>query len=189
MKINRELIGKIRNFVEEECKKPTSKYGYEIFERHFIPVVKYAKILTNKFNADAEVVEISAWLHDIGSIIYGNENHHITGIEIAGNKLNQLNYPRQKIEEVKQCIFSHRGSKNIRKQSLESWILADADTISCFDNLEGLFNAAFIYEKLSQKEARKSVREKLKRKYVKLTCDYSREIVKPKFEAVMLLLK
>ncbi len=27
----------VKNFVEEECKKPTSKYGYEPLVFHFIP--------------------------------------------------------------------------------------------------------------------------------------------------------
>ena len=64
-------VKKIRAFVEYECKKPTSKYGYDPYLYHFVPVVKYSKLLARKFNANAEIVEIAAWLHDIGSIIYG----------------------------------------------------------------------------------------------------------------------
>ncbi|GHV26801.1 hypothetical protein FACS1894176_07970 [Bacteroidia bacterium] len=42
------LIDQIRNYIEEECKKPTSKYGYEPFTEHFIPMVAYAKELADK---------------------------------------------------------------------------------------------------------------------------------------------
>jgi HD superfamily phosphodiesterase len=63
------IIEKIRDFVEEECKKPSSKYGYEPFPCHFVPVVIHAKQLADKLGGDEEVIEIAAWLHDIGSIM------------------------------------------------------------------------------------------------------------------------
>jgi hypothetical protein len=43
------IVENIRNFVEDECKKPTSKYGYEPFYGHFEPVVKYALELSDEF--------------------------------------------------------------------------------------------------------------------------------------------
>jgi hypothetical protein len=38
----------MRKFVEEECKKPTSKYGFEPYGAHFVPVHNYAKSLAEK---------------------------------------------------------------------------------------------------------------------------------------------
>ncbi|MCK4919385.1 MAG: hypothetical protein KAS01_03275, partial [Candidatus Pacebacteria bacterium] len=72
------IVEQVRQFVEDECKKPTSKYGSEPYLFHFVPVHKYAKVLAEKLGVDSEIVELSAWLHDIGSIIDGRENHHIT---------------------------------------------------------------------------------------------------------------
>jgi len=184
---NEEIIDIIRNFVEQECKKPSSKYGYEPYESHFVPVVKYAKILAEKYNADLEIVEISAWLHDIGSIIYGREDHHLTGAEIAEKKLRELNYPEEKIQKVKHCIISHRGSKEISRESKEAQIIADADSMSNFDNLPGIFKAAFVYENLHQLEAKSSVKQKLNNCYNKIS-ENSKDIIKPKYEAAMLLL-
>ncbi|MDP2946681.1 MAG: hypothetical protein Q8N88_01065 [Nanoarchaeota archaeon] len=54
------VIGKIKKFVEDECKKPTAKYDFEIIECHFVPVVKYSLMLAEKLNADKEILEISA---------------------------------------------------------------------------------------------------------------------------------
>jgi len=181
------IIEKVRSFVEEECKKPTSKYGYEPYLAHFVPVVKYAKILGKNLNGDLEVIEISAWLHDIGSILYGRENHHITSCEIAEKKLKEFGYPTEKIEKVKHCILAHRGSQNISRQTIEAQIIADADGMSHFDNIGGPMKAAFVYEGLSQLEANKTVREKLIRSYNKLS-PFAKEIIKPKYDAVMLLL-
>ena len=184
-----DIVREIKNFVEEESKKPTSKYGHEPFNFHFAQVVKYAEELASELGGDKEIISISAWLHDIGSIIEGRENHHIIGAKIAEAKLRELNYPKEKIELVKKCIQNHRGSQENNRGSIEEQIIAEADTMSNFDNLAGIFKAAFVYEGLEQGEAQKSVREKLKRKWNKLHFEKSKEIIKPKYEAVMLLLK
>lgn len=182
------LIDQIRNYIEEECKKPTSKYGYEPFTEHFIPMVAYAKELADKLWGDKEVIEIAGRLHDLGSIIYGREDHHITSTQLAEKKLIELNYPPEKRELVKKCILHHRGSKDFPRESIEEKIIAEADVLSNFDNLAGIFKAAFIYENMTQEQARIAVVEKLERKRNQLQLEESKQLIKPKYEAVMLLL-
>ncbi|MFH0792377.1 MAG: HD domain-containing protein [bacterium] len=184
-----DIIQEIRNFVENECKKPTSKYGYEPFPFHFIPMVDYAERLANELGGDKELILVAAWLHDIGSIIHGREDHHVTGAKIAEEKLKEFQYPIEKIELVKKCILNHRGSQKSNTESIEEQIIVEADAMSAFDNISGIFKAAFVYENKTQDEARKSVREKLENKWNQLRFDDSRRIIKPKFEAAMLLLK
>jgi uncharacterized protein len=183
------IVNEIKKFVKSECKKPSSKYGYEPFSFHFKPMAEYAEKLTDQLGGDKEIVLIAAWLHDIGSIIYGREDHHITGAKIAEEKLKELGYSDEKIELVKQCILNHRGSKHNERKSLEEKIIAEADVMSNFDNIAGIFKAAFVYENKTQGEARDSVRRKLERKWRQLHFENSKKIVKPKFEAAMLLLK
>ncbi len=183
------IVKEIKNFVENECKKPSSKYGYEPFPFHFLPVVSYAEKLTNELGGDKKVVILAAWLHDIGSIVHGREDHHITGAKIAEEKLTEFGYSAKKIELIKKCILNHRGSEQNGRESIEEQIIAEADVISSFDNVAGLFKAAFIYEGLTQGEAKISVREKLERKYNQLHFEKSKKIIKPKYEAAMLLLK
>ena len=132
---------------------------------------------------------IAAWLHDIGSIIYGREDHHLTGAKIAEEKLNELGYALEKIEHVKKCILNHRGSQYNFCESIEEKIVVDADALSNFENLSGIFKAAFVYENLNQDEAKDAVRNKLDNKWKQLYFDTSKEIIRPKYEAVMLLLK
>lgn len=183
-----DIVEKIRNFVEEECKKP-NKNDYEPFLFHFTPVVNYAENLADELRGDKEVILIASWLHDIGSIIYGREDHHITGAQIAEEKLKELKYPVEKIELIKKCILNHRGSQKTERNSIEEQIVAEADTMSAFNNISGIFKAAFIYDNMNQKEAKDSTREKLERKYKQLHFENSKRIIKPKFEAAMLLLK
>lgn len=182
-------IDQIKTFVEEECQKPTSKYGYEPFPFHFVPVVKYALALADEMGGDKEIIELAAWLHDIGSIIYGREDHHVTGAKVAEEKLTDLGYPPEKIALVKKCILNHRGSQKTKGASIEEQIVADADIMSNFDNLPGIFKAAFVYENLNQGEAKESVRKKLENKWRQLNFEKSKQIIRPKYEAAMLLLK
>ena len=184
-----EIVEEIRKFVEEECKKPTSKYGYEPFEFHFVPMVAYAEALADDLGADKEIVSIAGWLHDIGSIVESREDHHISGARIAEEKLQDLGYPAEKIELVKKCILNHRGSMSNKRESLEEKIIVEADVMSNFDNLAGIFKAALVYEYMTQQEAKVAVRKKLQNKYNQLSFDKSKELIKPKYEAAMLLLK
>ena len=183
-----DIVFEIKTFVEEECKKPTSKYGYEPFHEHFVPVVNHALQLAKNFNVDSELIEISARLHDIWSIIHGRENHHITWALIAGEKLSELGYPTEKIELVKKCIFNHRWSIGHERGSIEEKILAEVDVMANFDNISWIFKAAFVYEKLDQKEAKQSAKKKLQNKWNQLEFSESKIIIQPKYEAAMLLL-
>ena len=186
--MKRDIVEEIRKFVEDECKKPTSKYGYLPYKEHFIPMHNYSVKLAKKLNVDLEIVELSAWLHDISSIIDGRENNHLTGAEIAEKKLRKLGYPLEKIKKVKKCILNHRGSKDHHRESIEEQIIAEADAINAFDRIDGLFEAAFVWEKLDRYEAKKSIINKLNNKWNQISLPESKEIVKPKYEAVMLLL-
>jgi len=183
-----DIIEKVRSYVEEESKKPTSKYGYEPYRCHFVPMVKYAQQLSDELGGDKEIITIAAWLHDIGSIVEGRKNHHETGAELAEKKLRKLNYPTEKIERVKNCILNHRGSREDNRDTIEEKIIAEADALSNFDNIGGIFMAAFVYEGLGQDEARVSVKKKYENKYKKLHFEQSRKMIKPKYDAAMLLL-
>lgn len=185
--VNNELIEKVRVFVEGECRKPTANYGHDAYRFHFVPVVNYARILAEKIGADLDVVLLSAWLHDIGSIVYGRKDHHVTSCEIVDEKLKEFNCGDEVIEKVKHCIFAHRGSKNIVRMSVEANILADADSMSHFDDIGGLFRAAYVTEEMSHDDARSSVKNKLVNSFAKLSED-AKKVIESKFEAAMLLL-
>jgi len=183
------IIEEVRNFVENECKKPTSKYGYEPFPHHFVPTVKYAEKLAERIPCDKEIVIIAAWLHDIGSIMRGRNDHHVTGAKIAEEKLKELGYPEDRIKQVVKCIFNHRGSIGKDTESVEEQILIEADTMSAFDNISGIFKAAFIYEDLNQGEAKEAARAKLQNKWNQLKSNHSKEIIRERYEAAMIILR
>ena len=183
-----DIVQEIKKFVENECKKDSNKYSYGPFPFHFVPTVKYAEKLARELGGDREVILIASWLHDIGSIVDDRGEHHITGAKIAEEKLKELKYPTKKIELVKKCILNHRGSRQDKRETIEEQIVVEADAMSNFDDIAGIFQVAFI-ENLDRGEAKDSVREKLERKWNQLHFENSKKIIKPKYEAAMLLLE
>ena len=187
--MNKKIVEQIRKFVEDECKKPGANYGMTAYNHHFISMHNYSKELAEKLHADVELVEVAAWLHDIGSIMRGRKDHHITGSRIAENKLKELNYPQDKIELIKRCILNHRGSteeKNNRK-SVEEKIITEADCLCTFDDLAKHFWVVYSAEKKSLEEGKKSVKQKMMNKWNQLSPE-GKKLIKPKYEAIMLLL-
>ncbi|MFA5086636.1 MAG: metal-dependent phosphohydrolase, partial [Candidatus Paceibacterota bacterium] len=104
-------------------------------------------------------------------------------------KLEELGYPKEKIDLVKKCILNHRGSQENNPETIEEKIVSDADALSNFDNVAGIFKAAFVYEGLDQQEAKEATRKKLENKYNQLHFNNSKNIIRPKYEAAMILLK
>ena len=98
-------------------------------------MVQEALVLAGKYNADTEIVELAAMLHDVALIAkYGTrKEHHITGAEMAETILLKHNYPQDKTDKVNKCVFNHRSSKN--GTDIEDICVADADILSHFDNV------------------------------------------------------
>lgn len=91
---NEEIINEIRKIVENACKKETNYFGYGIWTHHITSVVKWAKTLARKSNADEEIVEIAALLHDYASIVNINNysGHHTCGAELAEEIKNMVTH-------------------------------------------------------------------------------------------------
>ena len=120
------MIEEIKQIIEKECDDFDYRY-------HVLPVVEYAEKLAEICDVNKEVVELSAWLHDIGRIKFGARNHELTGAEEAERILRQFGYPDEIIEQVKHCILAHRGRGSIRPQTMEAKVVATADALAHFD--------------------------------------------------------
>ena len=183
------MIQEIANIVEDACKKETNYFGYGIWKYHIVNVVKYAKLMAKKLNADFEIVEIASLLHDYASIINYDfyEDHHIHSANEAEKLLKQFDYPQEKIELVRNCIISHRGTKTKSKESKEAIYVADADGMSHFDSIGSMFYLAFFSHKMNIDEANNWLLQKLERSYRKLSPE-AKEIIADRYHACMLIL-
>jgi len=184
----KEIVKKVEKLVEEECKKPTNVFGYSFWTEHIIPMVRCARILGNRLGADKEIVELAALLHDIGVIKGDSKNHHISGMKEAEKILKKFNYPPEKIEEIKHCIYAHRSSKSIKRKTMEAKCIASADAMAHFDKTPQLFESAFIRFKMNPEEGKKWLLAKLERDWKKLIPE-ARKLVKEKYKAIKLILK
>ena len=180
------IIDKIKEGLLVRCKAHEEKVGYDFWNEHIKFVVKNALDLANEFGADKEIVELGALLHDIAqpSGIGPREEHHIYGTQIAEELLTKYNYPKDKIERVKQCVLNHRGMTNFPRNTIEEECIADADVIAHFDCLPSLFNLAFKELNLSIPEGTEFVKKKLQRDYGKLS-KKTKVILKDRYENIM----
>jgi uncharacterized protein len=174
------MLNKVRDLVKSEAEEADWKY-------HIVPVVKYAKKLAKILNANEEVVELAALLHDIGRLRFGGENHDVTGIPEAEKILAEHNAPQEVIDEVKHCIESHRGSKDIPPKTTIARIIANADAMAHFDILPVFFY--WRSKKQTFDEAFKWVDDKIDRDWnKKLTLPEARKMMDDKYKAIKLVL-
>ena len=142
--------------------------------------------MSKLFNANPEIVEIAALLHDYASVkdeaLY--EDHHITGPIEAEKILKQLGYPSGKIEKVKHCIATHRGSVQNEKRSAEAECLANADAKTHIEQVPSLFYLVFVEKGMGIDEGTKWILEKLKRSWDKLSPQVQ-DMMKQKYIAVV----
>ena len=182
------LIKDIEKLVEAACKESTNHFGFEAWTHHILPVVRNAKIMAKRVGADEEIVEISALLHDYAGIkdYTLEEDHHIHGAKLAEQILKEYNYPVKRIEQVKHCILSHRGSKINLRLSKEAQCIADADSMAHFYAITSLICLAFSNHKMNVDEVNKWLMQKLERSWNKSSLE-ARELINDRYEAIKLI--
>ncbi len=132
-------INSIKEFVRENLD--------ELNYMHTKKVVKIALALAEKEGANKEIVEIAAWLHDIGKSDKDSTaiNHHSLGVKIAEDLLKKKGTNPEQIKEICYIIETHMGppckfwSSELKKvgrtfdfprpDTKESKIIYDADMI------------------------------------------------------------
>ena len=177
------VIEKIKTIILKLCKKNTW------WKWHIESVVKYSKILAKEMNVDEEIIEISAWLHDIQKIKGIRELHHVNGASEAEEILKKFGCHQNKIEQVKHCILTHSSDKKYTPESKEAIILHNADALSHFDNFMAFAHWVYGLDSLSIEEGREALIEKYEKNWNKLTLLEARKIAKPKYDAIKMVLK
>ncbi|MCI9040123.1 MAG: HD domain-containing protein [Clostridia bacterium] len=105
-----EVIEKVKQELLIRCEKSKQKDGYDFWNEHIKYVVQNAVKLAKEYGE--------------------REQHHIFGAEIAEQLLTELEYPKERIEQVKNCVLNHRGSKDKPRNTIEEQCVADADVIA-----------------------------------------------------------
>jgi uncharacterized protein len=187
--MNSELIQRIFTIVEDACKAETNTFGYEIWSHHILPMIPIAQELARKVNADEEIVTLAVLLHDYSGIKNKEfeKDHHIWGAKEAEIILSNENIEEEKIEKVKRCILSHRGSVIIEKSTEEERCVADANAIVHIDQLGSLFYLVYGERGMDVDDGKQWIKDKLTRDWEKMS-ENGRKMVQQKYDCIMELL-
>lgn len=122
---NKTIIQKTIKFVTQLLEKNSD--GHDIF--HIKRVVNNAQLLAKKEGGNIFLIEMSAWLHDVGDYkLHNGEEKHA---EIIPAFLQSMFIDNQMIEEILTIIssVSFKGGFNEFPLSLEAKIVQDADRL------------------------------------------------------------
>lgn len=185
------IIEEIYNEIEKRCKMETNVYGYGAWDHHIKLVYEIARKNYKLYDADLNIVSLSALLHDIASVTNKEftEDHHIIGAKIADELLSKYdNINKEQIEHIKKCILNHRGSRLTKKTTPEEICLADSDALAHFYSIPSLLKMAYVEKGLDIDNGAIFVLEKLGRSYNKLS-SIGKSIIKDKYEHAKSILK
>jgi len=180
---------KIKREISEIVYKASLKnnhFGPGVWDYHILAVLKHARKLGKIFQADFQVLELSAILHDYAGIkdykLY--PKHHVHSGELAEELLRGYNYPEEKIQHIKECIFSHRGSVKMRRKTIEAKILASADAMSHITEIADMFHLAYKIYGYETAEGAKWLKGKLQRSWAK-TMPTGKDLVREEYKAAI----
>jgi len=181
-----ETIDNIRDVVQERSDQCKQAEGYDFWNEHIKLVVKNALDLADKYNADREIVELGALLHDIALVSrVGDRNeHNERGAEIAVKLLEEYNYPKDRTERVRKCVLHHRNSHN--STSVEETCVADADILAHFDNIPMIFSSAFVRNQLKLEDKKQFI-EYFEKDFYDLS-ETSQKEFRARYEVIMSVL-
>ncbi|MFN8475112.1 MAG: HD domain-containing protein [Anaerolineae bacterium] len=95
---------------------------------HVRAVVRLAGWLARELDADADVVEAAAWLHDVCK---AQPQHALAGAREARRLLAETDFPQERIDRVADAIEKHAGLfRETPVEPLEAAVLWDADKLS-----------------------------------------------------------
>jgi uncharacterized protein len=121
------IIEKTIEFVKSELSG--AEGGHDWW--HTWRVLKLARLIAEKENADIETCELGALLHDIADHKFHSGDEK-TGIRLASEFLSENNVPDEQINSVLEIIANISFSKSIEgtgKKSLELQVVQDADRL------------------------------------------------------------
>ncbi len=120
----------IREYVKTECYKET--FTRELYDNHIVVVAEFGAKLAKILNADFQVVQLAAYLHDFSSVHNFEllNEHRVKEAKVADELLQQFNYSENIINQVKDTILKHSKPQNKKQLTAEAICLFNADAMS-----------------------------------------------------------
>lgn len=177
------IVEKVKEEMIQISNEKMKETNYDDWNNHIKLVYENGHKLALERKANIEIVDLATILHDVARIIEVGpiEEHNVYGAEVAEKILKKYNYPTEKIELVKKCIYNHIDNP---KNSVEEEIVADADALAHFDNLSMLYYISLGKRRLNLEEAKKFVKDKLEFDFCKLS-SYGKEKYKDRYKNII----
>jgi len=118
-----QILTSTKNYIEMRFSGETTGHDYYHIER----VVKMAKRIAQEENADLFLVELSAWLHDLGD--YKLHNGVDRAAELISGFLLLQGLGSETIKKVLEIVSQVSFSKGNAPTTLEAKIVQDADRL------------------------------------------------------------
>ena len=185
----KKIIEEITNIVKPLANKMTIMVkGMDFWYGHTDLVRKFACEFARLRNADVEIVEISAILHDYARYVdidkYG-KIHAEKGAEFAHDILSNLGYDSEKIDRVCKNILNHDKQNQVELNSLDGICLADADGFAHIMNCFEIYNAIRLVKKpQNSKEALTILLNKIHESYNKMS-PWGKDYAKTKYDYIV----
>ncbi len=126
------IVDEMKRLCGGECKSSRNAFGPAFFDEHLSVVAGYATELGRALDADLEIIQLAAWLHDLSAVqdFAALPKHPELSAEIARRLLQERGYPAERIECVAACIASHSTPMQMGKGLLEEVCVSNADAMS-----------------------------------------------------------
>lgn len=120
---NEQILITAENYIKKGFLGEGTGHDYFHIER----VVKTARKIATEENADLFLVELAAWLHDVGD--YKLHNGIDKSSELISEFLSGLSIPQEIISKIIEIVSQVSFSKGNLAKSLEAQIVQDADRL------------------------------------------------------------
>jgi uncharacterized protein len=120
----------IRELVRRDCE--ASLFGAAFYDDHVALVARFAVTLAGPLNAEAESVELAAWLHDLAAVRdpAAQPEHPRLGAELAPGLLAPYGYESMVSDRVAAAIASHSFPLRPGSATPEEVCLSQADAVA-----------------------------------------------------------
>ncbi len=123
------LVAPVREYVRQACRRKENIFGPSFFEEHLLVVAGCASRMATYLNADSEIVELAAYLHDLSAVCDPSTLaiHATASADLAKLLLTERAYASDTVTGVAGAIASHSAPLQIGRASPEAVCVSNAD--------------------------------------------------------------
>lgn len=136
--MDKEVVQAVADHAEKVLGKEAFHYISAVVANCKMLVVELEVLGEDTSTLDMDTLIIAAYLHNISTVEYGFQDHHLKSTEMAVALLRELDVPQERIRRVEKTILTHTKAVAPHERDaipLEGLILYDADKLGRLSGL------------------------------------------------------